>query len=247
MTPTPKDPVDALMALVDRYWELAYAEGKEGRDHDTEAGEAQATLSAIRASARALAAVPAVEQLSELMRGLEIPPSAAPLSPAALYAIGRAIADQAKSAQQAGGVPAGFVLVPVEPTPEMCAAMDAVWAYGGGSDAGAYRAALADAPSPSAVQPLSEADQKDLERLDELFSDGEGWDLPKERMERLAELGVIRRRTGSLYSMTAFGLYCLRHLIGFPLETVAEFNDRQHQDMLKRAGIVTPKEQTNAM
>ena len=63
---TTQTPVDALMALVDRYWELAYAEGKEGRDHDTEAGEAQAVLSEIRASARALAAIP--EQQSERER-----------------------------------------------------------------------------------------------------------------------------------------------------------------------------------
>jgi len=33
--------VSGLDALIDRYWELAYAEGKEGRDHDTEDGAAQ--------------------------------------------------------------------------------------------------------------------------------------------------------------------------------------------------------------
>ena len=30
-----------LLELIDRYWDLAYAEGKEGRTHDTEAGDAQ--------------------------------------------------------------------------------------------------------------------------------------------------------------------------------------------------------------
>lgn len=48
--------VDEHMALVDRYWSLAYDEGKEGRNHDTPDGAAQTTLSAIKASARALAA-----------------------------------------------------------------------------------------------------------------------------------------------------------------------------------------------
>lgn len=29
-----------LLSLIDRYWDLAYTEGKEGRDHDTEEGDA---------------------------------------------------------------------------------------------------------------------------------------------------------------------------------------------------------------
>lgn len=32
-----------VMDLVDKYWELAYAEGKEGRNHDTKNGDAQLT------------------------------------------------------------------------------------------------------------------------------------------------------------------------------------------------------------
>lgn len=31
----------ALRGLIDEYWALAYAEGQEGRTHDTEAGDAQ--------------------------------------------------------------------------------------------------------------------------------------------------------------------------------------------------------------
>lgn len=37
-----------LMALIDRYWELAYAEGKEGRDHDTVDGAAADCRRAIK-------------------------------------------------------------------------------------------------------------------------------------------------------------------------------------------------------
>lgn len=33
-----------LDSLIGTYWDLAYAEGKEGRDHDTEDGAAQRTL-----------------------------------------------------------------------------------------------------------------------------------------------------------------------------------------------------------
>jgi hypothetical protein len=46
--------VAELPALIDRYWELAYAEGKEGRDHDTEAGDAQKVRSRIDAILRPL-------------------------------------------------------------------------------------------------------------------------------------------------------------------------------------------------
>lgn len=31
----------SLRELIDQYWSLAYAEGREGRTHDTEAGDAQ--------------------------------------------------------------------------------------------------------------------------------------------------------------------------------------------------------------
>jgi hypothetical protein len=68
---------------------------------------------------------------------------------------------------------------------------------------------------------LQPQDLADLTRLDDLFSDGEGWDLPKHRMQRLAELGVIRHTSAGRYAITAFGLACLR-VDGFPLRTVAE-------------------------
>lgn len=47
--------VDRLMELVAQYWDLAYAEGAEGRTHDTEDGAAQRVLSEIRAAVQALA------------------------------------------------------------------------------------------------------------------------------------------------------------------------------------------------
>jgi hypothetical protein len=37
-----------LNELLDAYWHAAYAEGAEGRNHDTEDGIAQKTLSAIQ-------------------------------------------------------------------------------------------------------------------------------------------------------------------------------------------------------
>jgi hypothetical protein len=39
-----------LQELLDRYWQLAYAEGRENRQHDTENGDAQECRSAISSS-----------------------------------------------------------------------------------------------------------------------------------------------------------------------------------------------------
>lgn len=47
---------------------------------------------------------------------------------------------------------------------------------------------------------------KDLHRFHECVSDGEGYDVPKERMMRLAEIGLVRRVTANVYEHTTFGL-----------------------------------------
>lgn len=44
-----------------------------------------------------------------------------------------------------------------------------------------------------------------LRRFDECAQDGEGYDVPKEMMRRLAEIGVVRRRSGAYYEATDFG------------------------------------------
>jgi hypothetical protein len=43
-----------LDELLEQYWSAAYAEGKEGRNHDTEDAIAQRTLIAIHAEVRRL-------------------------------------------------------------------------------------------------------------------------------------------------------------------------------------------------
>jgi hypothetical protein len=42
------DTVTKLMGMVDRYWDLAYAEGAEGRTHDTPTGDAAETRQVIQ-------------------------------------------------------------------------------------------------------------------------------------------------------------------------------------------------------
>lgn len=66
---------------------------------------------------------------------------------------------------------------------------------------------------PTPAPALSPDDMKWLERIQDQFSDGQGYDAPANVMKRLAELGVIRRTSGSRYTLTAFGMHCL-----FPTE-----------------------------
>lgn len=63
-------------------------------------------------------------------------------------------------------------------------------------------------PLCSAALPFAILDQemKDLLRFHECAMDDEGYDVPKDRMKRLAEIGLIRRVTANYYEHTTFGL-----------------------------------------
>lgn len=56
---------------------------------------------------------------------------------------------------------------------------------------------------------LSEKDFKNLERFEETSSDNEGYDVSKENIERLAEIGVVRFHGKKIYSITSFGQFVL--------------------------------------
>ena len=56
MTPARDARLSELRDLIERYWDLAYAKGKEGRDHDTENGDAQECLYQIEKRLHAFAA-----------------------------------------------------------------------------------------------------------------------------------------------------------------------------------------------
>ena len=66
----------------------------------SEIGGDAAGLRAVAEAAVKDAAGAGFPELCELMRGLEIPPSALSLGPRGLYLIGKAIADQAKEANE---------------------------------------------------------------------------------------------------------------------------------------------------
>lgn len=82
---------------------------------------------------------------------------------------------------------------------------------------------------------LNPEDMAALQRVDECFDDGEGHDLPKARVDRLIELGVMRHNGRGYYSITSFGSFVLgcehRHL---PLETSSECNERLGREHKER-------------
>ena len=63
-------------------------------------------------------------------------------------------------------------------------------------------------PLCPATLPFAIMDQEmeDLMRFHECATDGEGYDVPKDRMKRLAEIGLLRRVTANFYEHTIFGL-----------------------------------------
>ena len=61
------------------------------------------------------------------------------------------------------------------------------------------------------VLPFAIFDQEmaDLRRFHECVMDDEGYDVPKDRMKRLAEIGLVRSASGNYYEHTDFGLAVL--------------------------------------
>lgn len=95
--------------------------------------------------------------------------------------------------------------------------------------------------SGSKIAYLQRDDIEALQRLDGLFSDGEGYDLPKETMQRLAELGAVRHVGAGRYSITAFGRLALSEDCSrLPLETPDECNRRLDAERAVRSGKVMP-------
>lgn len=71
----------------------------------------------------------------------------------------------------------------------------------------AYEAKLREQNGPIALPfAILDEEMKDLHRFHECVSDGEGYDVPKERMKHLAEIGLVRRVTANIYEHTTFGL-----------------------------------------
>lgn len=102
------------------------------------------------------------------------------------------------------------------------------------------------APAPLSERDgwLSQDDMTALERVDECFEDGQGYDVPKARMKRLAELGVVQSLGFAKYDITSFGRYILGsdHLRK-PLETVDECNTRLGREHHARRAALAAQQQ----
>ena len=65
--------------------------------------------------------------------------------------------------------------------------------------------AAQQAAAPGALNLLNADELAALRRFDETCQDGEGYDVPKAMMQRLAAIGAVRRTSGSYYETTEFG------------------------------------------
>jgi hypothetical protein len=93
----------------------------------------------------------------------------------------------------------------------------------------------------SPVAALSDADWKAFHRFCECADDSDsgGYDVSKEKMARLAELGVVQFKHFGRYQVTAFGSY-LRGIAEneaqpLPLKTYAEYDREFYEQMHKSA------------
>ncbi len=60
---------------------------------------------------------------------------------------------------------------------------------------------------------LTEQESEDLQRFCETSEDGQGYDVPSERMKALARLGLIRSLGFSRYEFTTVGNSVVKRLI----------------------------------
>ncbi|SFE88039.1 hypothetical protein [Paracidovorax wautersii] len=105
--------------------------------------------------------------------------------------------------------------------------------------------AITPSDTENRSQWLSPEDMAALERLDETFSDGEGYDLPKSQMVRLADLGVVRHHSAGRYSITSFGRWVLgSRVLRKPLETADECNARLGEEHRARLAAEHPAQAT---
>jgi len=75
------------------------------------------------------------------------------------------------------------------------------------------KAAAPSAPStpeaPKPPFPISDDEMAALRRFWECATDDDGYDVSKRMMQRLADMGLVQRKSGSYYMSTDFGLYVL--------------------------------------
>ena len=81
-----------------------------------------------------------------------------------------------------------------------------------------------EAPKPPF--PISDDEMAALRRFWECATDGEGYDVEKPMMQRLAEMGLVQRKSGAYYMATEFGLYVLGE---YTMERAAQLDGGQEE------------------
>jgi len=72
--------------------------------------------------------------------------------------------------------------------------------------------------------PISDDEMAAMRRFWECATDGEGYDVEKAMMQRLAEMGLVQRKSGAYYISTDFGLYVLGE---YTMERAAQLDGGQ--------------------
>jgi len=136
----------------------------------------------------------------------------------ALTAIKAALAQPAQeptSGDYALGYAEGFNDACKKPAQEPVAFLDwyenAIWGNEDFQDGchRAWDAALEHTPPQREWVGLTNDERKALERFTETCDDGEGYDVPKQMMQRLAQIGVVHHTSGGIYSTTEFGRWVI--------------------------------------
>ena len=86
------------------------------------------------------------------------------------------------------------------------------------------RSAPGTPEAPKPPFPISDDEMAALRRFWECATDGEGYDVDKSMMQRLAEMGLVQRKSGAYYMATEFGLYVLGE---YTMERAAQLDGGQ--------------------
>jgi hypothetical protein len=90
-------------------------------------------------------------------------------------------------------------------------------------------------PAQEPVAWMDADERKAFERFNETCADGEGYDVPKQMMKRLAVVGAVQHIGGGIYGITAFGNWLLdntttpqREWVGLTDEEIKKICDCTH-------------------
>ena len=97
-------------------------------------------------------------------------------------------------------------------------------------------------PEQEPVAWLSDDERKAFQRFYETWDDGEGYDVPKPMMKRLAQIGVIHHISRGLYDITKFG----HSLLGYATSSHPPVPTAQPKELEQEISVAVLQAITNA-